>query len=351
MHGANGNPQGSPSRASRPNERTVTFLGDGGWGTALACLLAGNGHNVTLWGNFPEITEEICRTRENRKFLPGITIPDSVQPTNDLAGAIGSADLVVFSTPVVYLRSVAEKAAPFLRQHASTRVMSVAKGIERETLLRACELLREVLGLDDIGMLFGPSHAEEVARRMPTTVVAAARNRSFAQEIQRTFMNERFRVYTSSDTIGVEIGAAVKNVVAIAAGISDGLGFGDNAKSALLTRGLAEITRLGMAMGARRETFAGLSGLGDLITTCVSRFGRNRKVGLAIGKGKTLDHVLEEMAPMVPEGVYTTRSVCALAERHGVEMPISRAVYGILFEHKPALQATRDLMTREPKAE
>ena len=334
-----------------PTGKRITLLGDGGWGTALACLLAGNGHDVALWGNFPEVTEEIIRTHENRKFLPGITIPENVLPTNDLADCIGSAEMIVFSTPVVYLRSVAEQAAPFLRKNPSARVISVAKGIERETLLRGCEVLQQVLDVEEIGMLFGPSHAEEVARRLPTTVTAAARDEEFAREIQAAFMNDRFRVYTSGDTIGVEIGAAVKNVIAIAAGISDGLGFGDNAKAALLTRGLAEIARLGLALGAERETFAGLSGLGDLITTCVSPYGRNRRVGLAIGEGKTLDQALEEMAPMVPEGVYTTRSVCALAERHGVEMPISRAVYTILFEHKPALQATQDLMTREPKPE
>ena len=333
------------------DSKNISLLGDGGWGTALACLLAGNGHRVTLWGNFPEVAEETRRERENRKFLPGIRIPESVALTNDLSGAIGSAELVIFSTPVVYLRSVAERAAPPLKQRRSARVMSVAKGIERETLLRGCEVLQEVLGIEDVGMLFGPSHAEEVAQRMPTTVVAAARREEFALEIQRAFMNDRFRVYTSTDTIGVEIGAAVKNVIAIAAGICDGLGFGDNAKAALLTRGLAEIARFGLALGAQRETFAGLSGLGDLITTCVSPYGRNRRVGLEIGKGKKLDQVLEELAPMVPEGVYTTRSVCELADRHGVEMPIARAVHSVLFDNKSPLQATQELMTREPKSE
>lgn len=186
---------------------------------------------------------------------------------------------------------------------------------------------------------------------MPTTVVAAARDRTFAIEIQETFTTDRFRVYTSEDTVGMEVGAAVKNVIAIAAGISDGLGFGDNAKAALLSRGLAEIARLGLALGARRETFAGLSGLGDLITTCVSPYGRNRRVGLEIGKGKKLDDVLRDLAPMVPEGVYTTRSVCALAERHNIEMPIARAVYDVLFENKTPVEATQELMTRQPRPE
>ena len=331
--------------------KRITLLGDGGWGTALACLLVRNGHQVMLWGSFPDVTEEMRQCQENKKFLPGIALPDGLQFTNDLAEAIGSADLVVFSTPVVYLRSVAEKATAHLDSEARPPVMSVAKGIERDTLLRGCEVLEQVLKIDDIGMLFGPSHAEEVAKRKPSTVVAAARDEAFAIEIQNAFMNDRFRVYTSTDTLGVEIGAAVKNVIAIAAGMCDGLDFGDNAKAALLTRGLAEIARLGTAMGAHPETFAGLSGLGDLITTCVSPFGRNRRVGLEIGKGKTLDQVLEGMAPMVPEGVYTTRSVCALAERENVEMPIADAVRRVLFETLPPLQAAEELMTREPKPE
>ena len=331
--------------------KRVSLLGDGGWGTALACLLAGNGHGVTLWGNFPEITAEMRRARENTKFLAGIAIPDDVGLTNDLEEACNSAEIVVFSTPVLYLRSVAERAAPFLKAGDFPRVMCVAKGIERETLLSGCRVIAEVLDREDVGMLFGPSHAEEVARGKPTTVVAAARDEQFAGEIQETFMNERFRVYTSSDVVGVEIGAAVKNVIAIAAGMCDGLGFGDNAKSALLTRGLAEITRLGMALGASRETFSGLSGLGDLITTCVSPFGRNRRVGVEIGRGKKLDEVLADMSPMVPEGVWTTRSVCAIAEREGVDMPIARAVHDVLFADKPPRQAAHELMTREPKAE
>jgi glycerol-3-phosphate dehydrogenase (NAD(P)+) len=331
--------------------KTISLLGDGGWGTALACLLAGNGHRATLWGFFPEITAETRRLRENRKFLPGIRIPETVQLTNDLSEAVLDADLVVFSTPVLHLRPVAELAAPVLKQSPPRRVMTVAKGIERDTLLRGSEVLQHVLGIADVGLLLGPSHAEEVARRLPCSVVAAAREEAFAREIQRVFMNDRFRVYTSTDTTGVEVGAAVKNVIAIAAGLCDGLGFGDNAKAALLTRGLAEITRLGLAMGARRETFFGLSGLGDLITTCVSPYGRNLKVGQEIGKGRKLEEVLAEIAPMVPEGVWTTRAVCALAERHGVEMPIAQAVRSVLFENKPPLLAAQSLMTREPKAE
>jgi glycerol-3-phosphate dehydrogenase (NAD(P)+) len=331
--------------------KNISLLGDGGWGTALACLLAGNGHRATLWGFFPEIIAETRRLRENRNFLPGVRIPETVQLTHDLSEAVLGADLVVFSTPVLHLRSVAESVAPILKPAPPRRVMTVAKGIERDTLLRGSEILQQVLGVADVGLLLGPSHAEEVARRLPCSVVAAAREEAFAREIQRVFMNERFRVYTSTDTTGVEIGAAVKNVIAIAAGLCDGLGFGDNAKAALLTRGLAEITRLGLAMGARRETFFGLSGLGDLITTCISPYGRNLKVGQEIGKGKKLEEVLAEIAPMVPEGVWTTRAVCALAERHRVEMPIAQAVHRVLFEGLPPLLAAQSLMTREPKAE
>ena len=329
----------------------ITLLGDGGWGTALACLLVENGHQVALWGAFPEATAEMRRAKENVKFLPGTRLPDSLELTNDLPAAVRPADLVVFSTPVVYLRSVAEKAAPAVRAGAA-RIVNVAKGIEHETLLRGSEIIAKALGGErEVGILVGPSHAEEVARKLPTTVVAAAHDPALALEIQRVFMCDRFRVYTSDDPIGAEIGAAVKNVIAIAAGICDGLGFGDNTKSALLTRGLAEIARLGEALGARRETFMGLSGLGDLITTCVSPYGRNLRVGRGIGAGKSLDQVLQELAPMVPEGVWSTRSVCRLAERCGVEMPIARAVESVLFENKPALQAAQELMTRDPKPE
>jgi len=332
------------------NQKRITLLGDGGWGTALACLLAENGHLPTLWGVFPEITEEIRRARENRKFLPGVRIPASVRLTNDLEEAFKDAQIVVFSVPVVHMRAVAGKAAEFARR-SSARMMTVSKGIERETLLRGSEVIRQVVGCGDVGLLMGPSHAEEVARRCPTTVVASARDPQFALEIQETFMGERFRVYTSDDPAGVEIGAAVKNVIAIAAGICDGLGFGDNAKSALLTRGLAEIARLGVALGARRETFFGLSGLGDLITTCVSPYGRNLRVGREIGKGKRIEEALKGLAPMVPEGVWTTRAVCELAERNRVDMPISRAVGEVLFQNKPPQQAATELMTRDPKPE
>jgi glycerol-3-phosphate dehydrogenase (NAD(P)+) len=331
--------------------KRIAFIGDGGWGTALACLAAGNGHAVELWGNFPEITAEILRTRRNERFLPGVTVPETVHPTHDPEEAVRGADFVIFSTPVVYLRSIAEKFAAPLCEENGARLVNVAKGIERDTLLRGSEVLQKVLKVPDVGLLFGPSHAEEVGKGQPTTVVAADRDMAVAEEIQRAFMNDRFRVYTSTDTVGVETAAAVKNVIAIAAGICDGLGFGDNAKAALLTRGLAEITRLALAMGARAETLAGLSGIGDLITTCISPHGRNLRVGREIGAGKTLAQVLKDMAPMVPEGVYTVHATCALARRHGVEMPIAEAVREVLFENKAPALAAHDLMTRDAKPE
>jgi len=256
---------------------------------------------------------------------------------------------VVAATPTLYLRSVCERIRPHLRP--GQPVVNVAKGIEEGSNLLGSQVIAEVCG-DDVPLagLYGPSHAEEVARGLPTTVVATGRDHELAARVQRIFMGPTFRVYTNTDVVGVELGAALKNVIAIAAGICDGLGFGDNAKSALLTRGLAEMARLGVAMGARAETFAGLTGLGDLITTCVSPYGRNRAVGMRIARGETLEQVLASM-DQVAEGVRTTRSACALADRYGVEMPISRAVHAVLFEGKDPLEAGKELMARAPRPE
>ena len=329
----------------------MLLLGDGAWGTALAMVLAEKGHCPILWGNFPDYSRRMRDTRVNDKFLPDIPIPESVQITSDMAGPMAEAELLVLSTPVVHLRNVLEKAKEHYADQPNLPVMSVAKGIENDSLMRGSEIIADVLGVEDVGLLFGPSHAEEVARRLPTTVVAAARNAKFAQDIQRTFMTKRLRAYTSHDTVGIELGAALKNVIAIAAGACDGLGFGDNSKAGLITRGLAEITRLGVAMGADAATFAGLAGLGDLITTCCSPYGRNRSVGVAVGEGKKLAQILEEMGQVVAEGVWTTKSACALSEKHGVDMPITTEVYRILFEDKPPLDAVGDLMMRQAKAE
>ena len=328
---------------------SVLFLGDGAWGTALAILLARKGHRPILWGNFPDYSEVMRKTRVNEKFLPGVTIPKEVEITAELERPLAAAELLVISTPVVHLRPVLARAKPFYRTEAP--VVCLSKGIENESLLPGSGVVREILAPQTWGLLLGPSHAEEVARNLPTTVVAASSDPDFARQVQSVFMTEALRIYTSPDVIGTELAAALKNVIAIAAGISDGLGFGDNAKAAIITRGLAEIARLGVALGAKRETFAGLTGLGDLITTCVSPYGRNLKVGRAIGNGRRLKDVLDEMGQVVPEGVWTTKSALALAERHGVEMPITREVYRVLFEGKSPRDAVRELMIREPKPE
>jgi len=336
-------------RETTPEALTVAFLGDGAWGTALACLLAGKGHRCLLWGAFPESVRLARERRENVTFLPGVPLPDGVEPTDHLAHAMASADLLVVSTPVIHLRGVLERAAPHYRRE--TPAVSVCKGIERDTLKTGSGVVQEVLHPARLALLLGPSHAEEVARGQPTTVVAASEEAAFAERVQSWFMTETFRVYTSTDVVGAELGAALKNVIAIAAGIGDGLGFGDNAKAALVTRGLAEIARLGAALGARRETFAGLTGLGDLFTTCVSPYGRNLRIGRAIGRGRSLDEALAEMGRAVPEGVWTARAALSLAEAHRVDMPITREVCAVLFGSKPPREAVSALMMREPRPE
>ena len=329
--------------------QNITIIGDGGWGTTLALVLLENRHRVLVWCPFEENVAEFEATRENVRFLPGVPLPESMRFTADVEAATSGVDLFVCATPTLYMRSCLERFAGSFP--VDVPVVSVAKGIENGTLMRGSEIIADVLDGARVGVLCGPSHAEEVARRLPTSIVASSCDAAIAARIQSTFMAERFRVYTNADMVGVELGASLKNVIAIAGGICDGLGFGDNSKAALVTRGLAEMTRLGCAMGAERETFAGLTGLGDLITTCVSPFGRNRHVGEEIAKGKTLGQVIEDMHGQVAEGVRTTESVCALAVRHGVEMPITREVARVLFEDKPPLDAVTDLMMRAPKSE
>jgi glycerol-3-phosphate dehydrogenase (NAD(P)+) len=328
--------------------KKIAVLGNGGWGTALALLLYKKGFDVLLWGNSRGYMESLGQRRENVKYLPGVPLPKGLALTSDLETASRGRELFVVAVPTPYLRSVMERFKPHYPAGAS--ILSVAKGIENETLLMASQVISDVLGDHPMALLLGPSHAEEVARGLPTTVVASSREQALAKEIQRVFTAERFRVYTNPDTAGVEVGAAVKNVIAIAAGICDGLGFGDNTKAALIARGLVEIARLGVKMGAQRATFSGLTGLGDLITTCVSKYGRNRFVGEQIGKGRKLKDILEGME-QVAEGIYTTRSVKLLAERHKVDMPISSEIYKILYEDKDPLQAVSDLMMRSPRAE
>lgn len=330
------------------SKQPVAVIGDGGWGTALSVLLAGKGRIARLWGAFPDYVAEVRRRRENVRFLPGIPLPEGIELTADLAAAVAGAELIVVAVPSQFMRGVLRRLLPCLPR--GVPIVSVAKGIENRTLLRPTQIITEVLGRVPVAALSGPSHAEEVARGLPTTVTVASRNVALARRVQETFMTDRFRVYTTSDVTGVELGGAVKNVVAIAAGICDGLGLGDNAKAALLTRGLAEMMRLGAALGARRATFAGLAGIGDLITTCMSPYGRNRAVGIQIAQGKSLAQILAGMA-MVAEGVQTTLSVRALARRHGIEMPVTDQVYSVLFRGKDPRAAVRDLMRRAAKDE
>ncbi len=329
----------------------IAVLGAGSWGTTLAAILATRGHTVTLWGFVPEDIQAIRATGKNSRYLPDLVLPENLELTTDLETALLDRQMVVLATPAQYLRHVLERIPP--GNFRDMVVVNVAKGIERGTLLRMSEMvidMRDDITLDRYACLSGPSHAEEVSRKVPTTVVAASSSEETALVIQRAFMTDYFRIYTSNDLTGVELGGALKNVIAIGAGICNGVGFGDNTLAALITRGIAEMRRLGVALGARPETFAGLSGLGDLIVTCMSRHSRNRYVGEQIGKGKKLSDIVNDMT-MVAEGVETTRSVFELAQRTGVEMPISHKVHEILFEDKEPFLATRELMTREARVE
>jgi glycerol-3-phosphate dehydrogenase (NAD(P)+) len=328
---------------------TFTILGAGAWGTAIGLVLAKDpAHRVHLWSARPENARLLHERRENVRLLPGVPIPPSIQLTTDIAEASNGADLLVAAVPTVHLRSTLERIAPALPRDRP--VLSLAKGLENISFLRPSEIVCQVLQLADVAVLSGPSHAEEVARNLPTSVVVASRDLTLAQWIQQHFSTDRFRVYTNLDVIGVELAGALKNVIGIAAGISDGLGFGDNAKAALLTRGLAEMARFGVAHGAESSTFPGLAGMGDLITTCMSRHGRNRHVGECLARGEKMTQILQRMT-MVAEGVFTTRSVYERAGHMGLSMPIATEVYRVLYEDKDPLTAVNDLMLRQPTRE
>ncbi len=327
----------------------IGVLGDGGWGTTIALHLHRRGYPVTLWGAFPDYVAFVQQKRENVKFLPGVPIPSGLTMTADLAAAVQGAQLVVLAVPSQFMRGVCKKLKDL--EGVETRIwVSVAKGIEQQTLCRMSEAIRQEMPAKRFCVLSGPSHAEEVARFIPTTAVIASEDVAAAQAAQHAFSSELFRIYTSSDVIGAEMGGALKNVMAIAVGISDGMGYGDNTKAALMTRGLDEITRLGIALGAKAETFAGLSGMGDLITTCVSRHSRNRNFGEMVGKGMSAEDALKQ-TEMVVEGVQTTKSAHALAKKLGVEVPIIEEVYAVLYERKSPEKAVHDLLKREPKSE
>ena len=325
----------------------VTVLGSGGWGTALALLLLGNGHKVTLWSYKEEESAALREKREN-PVLPGVPLPEKLSLTADIACVRDSA-AVVLATPSFAVRATARQAKPFLAPGAV--MISVSKGVEKDTSLTLTEVIAQEVGEDHpIVALSGPSHAEEVGRGVPTAVVSASRDEKSAKLVQDLFMNERFRVYTTDDVVGVELGAALKNVIALCAGVSDGLGYGDNTKAALMTRGLTEIARLGEALGGRKETFAGLAGLGDLIVTCTSMHSRNRRCGIAIGKGTAPEQAVKEMG-MVVEGYYAAANAKALADKVGVEMPITQAACRVLYEGRSPQEAMMELMTRERKQE
>jgi glycerol-3-phosphate dehydrogenase (NAD(P)+) len=328
----------------------VTVLGAGSWGTTLAIILDQNKHETSCWSIEKPDIDQILQTRENKRFLPGITISPTITFTTSLEQSIDQAEVIVIAVPSHAVRSVMER----LKSRIKNNVVwvSVAKGIENKTLLRVTEILEQVGGIhkDKIAVLFGPSHAEEVSRSIPTAIVSASAYMETAQLVQSIFITSYFRIYANSDIIGVELGGCLKNVIAVAAGICDGAGFGDNTKAALITRGLVEINRLGVQLGAQPDTFAGLSGMGDLIVTCMSRHSRNRYVGEQIGKGRKLQEILDEMV-MVAEGVKTTQSAYKLSLREKIEMPITEEVYNTLFEDKSPVKAMKDLMTRESKIE
>jgi len=318
-------------------------IGNGGWGTALGMILAGNGNPVTIWGPFEEEINAIRSAGENTVYLPGVKIPPAIQWTSNPADA-KDADLIVSVVPSRFVRSTLETFKPHLR--ADALIVSATKGLDEATHQRMSEVARSVLGRD-IAILSGPSHAEEVARGVPTAVTVAGTR---ADAIQKAFIGKTFRVYTSDDVIGVELGGTLKNIIAVAAGILDGIGLGDNSKAALMTRGLAEITRLGVALGAKPETFSGLSGVGDLIVTCGSRHSRNRSVGERLGKGESLQQIMGGMK-QVAEGIWNAKAARDLAREHGISMPITEEVCQIVENGKDPRQALKDLMGRDPKAE
>ena len=326
----------------------ATVVGTGAMGTVIAQVLAGNSIHVALLGRRNEQVEELLTMRENRRYLPGIKLPETVTPTANPAQALANTELVVSAVPCQFLRTAWEPIGGYLS--AGVPICSVTKGIETDTLARPAQVINAYVGDNPIAVLSGPSIALELARCLPATVVVACASAEVARLVQTVLSTSAFRVYTNPDVLGVELAGALKNVIAIAAGILDGLHAGDNAKAALLTRGLVEITRLGVALGARQQTFVGLAGVGDLVTTCVSPFGRNRSAGERIGSGASVEDVIRD-SPSVIEGIPTTRAVLALAARHGAEMPITEAVNAVLFEGKSPLEAITELMNRPPKAE
>lgn len=325
----------------------VSIIGGGSWGIALAVLLHKNGHQVTVWSALDSEVKMLAENREH-KMMPGVILPDDILCTGDDKTAVEEQDLLVFAVASSYTRRTAARLSSLVAP--KQKILNVAKGIEESTLMTLSEIIEQEIPQADVAVMSGPSHAEEVGRGMPTTIVVGAKSKATAEYIQGLFMNEVFRVYVSPDILGMELGGSLKNVVALAAGIADGLGYGDNSKAALITRGITEIARLGTAMGGKFETFCGLTGIGDLIVTCASMHSRNRRAGILIGQGKTYEEAMDEVQ-MVVEGVYSAKAAMALAEKYNVQLPIIEQVNQVLFEGKNADQAVKELMLRDKKIE
>lgn len=330
------------------NKNKVMVLGGGSWGTALACLLAKNKEEVFFWVRNKEQFSSIIETRENKKYLPGVKIPDTVKVVNSYRESIDMCNIVVLAIPSQNVRGLLVELKEYLNN--ITLVVNVSKGIEQKTLKTISEVCKEIIPNNPYIVLSGPSHAEEVGKNLPTTVVAASENKNYAKKIQEIFTSNTFRVYTNEDVKGVELGGSLKNVIAIASGISDGLGYGDNTKAALMNRGIIEISRLADKLGADKMTFLGLAGIGDLIVTCTSMHSRNRRAGILIGKGKSVEEAIKEVG-MVVEGIYTTEAAYKLAKKNNVEMPIVEELYKIIYEGKKAKESVDSLMTRDKKDE
>lgn len=326
----------------------VSVIGAGSWGTALAILLEKNGHQVTLWSHREEEAKELAKSREHKSKLPGVEIPEGIEIIGNLESALREKNVIVFAVPSVAVRSTAKKVAPYVKE--GQLIVNVAKGIEETTLMTLTDIIEEEIPGAKGCVLSGPSHAEEVSRGLPTTCVVGAKDKETAEFLQNVFMSPVFRVYISPDILGIELGGALKNVIALAAGTADGLGYGDNTKAALITRGITEIARLGIAMGAKADTFYGLSGIGDLIVTCASKHSRNRKAGYLMGQGRNMQQAMDEVN-MVVEGVYSAKAGLALSQKYKVEMPIIEQVNKVLFEGKAPAVAVKELMVRDKKIE
>ena len=328
----------------------ISVIGSGGWGIALTILLHKNGHNLTIWSFDKKEAEELKTTRENKTKLPNISLPDDIEVTDNLKEAVDNKDILVLAVPSKAIRSVSKSLKDIIKNNQI--IVNVAKGLEEDSLKTMTDIIEEELKEKNpqVAVLSGPSHAEEVGKGIPTTCVVSAHNKELTLYLQNIFMNPSFRVYTSPDMLGIEIGGALKNVIALAAGIADGLNYGDNTKAALITRGIKEIASLGVAMGGEQSTFYGLTGLGDLIVTCASMHSRNRRAGILLGQGKTLDEAIKEVN-MVVEGVYSAKSALMAAKKYNVEIPIIEQVNAVLFENKNVAEAVNELMIRDKKLE